>query len=95
MDLFSKSDKKSNFSYVPENFELNLGDISTEFSSVREGNKLFFGRFQKEEIQDLLEQSGIWTILSRRGYVGTTLEIVVLSYLDNRIYIKNINMYGK
>lgn len=89
MDFFGKSDKKSSFSYIPENFELNLGDISTEFSSVREGNKLFFGRFHKEEIQDLLEESGIWTILSRRGYVGTILEIVVLSYLDNRIYIKN------
>ncbi len=89
MGLFSNSDKKSSFSYVPDNLELNLGDISTEFSSVREGNNLFFGRFHKEEIQDLLEQSGIWTILSRRGFVGTTLEISVLSYLDNRIYIKN------
>ena len=91
MDFFKKSDKNKrnqSFSYLPDNFELNLGDISNEFSTVREGNKLFLGRFHKEEIQELLEESGMWTTLSRRGYVGCNLEINVLSYLDNRIYIK-------
>ncbi|NBU98970.1 MAG: hypothetical protein EBS19_12310 [Spirochaetia bacterium] len=64
MDLFGKRDKKSGFSYIPENLELNLGDISTEFSSVREGNSLFFGRFQKEEIQDLLDSIPLWSAFS-------------------------------
>lgn len=88
MDIFKKKKGSSENEYLPENLELNLGDISSEFSSVREGNKLFFGRFHKDEIQDLLEESGIWTTLARRGYVGCNLEINILSYLDNRIYIK-------
>jgi hypothetical protein len=81
--------KKDKFSYIPDNLELNLGDISTEFSSVRDGNHLFFGRYQNDEIRDILEESGLWKTLELRGYQGTTLEVIVLSYLDNRIYIKN------
>lgn len=88
MDFFKKKTNSLNSDYLPENLELNLGDISTEFSSVREGNKLFFGRFHKDEIKDILEESGMWTTLSRRGYVGCNLEINVQSFLDNRIYIK-------
>jgi hypothetical protein len=81
--------KKDKFSYIPDNLELNLGDISTEFSSVRDGNHLFFGRYQNEEIRDILVESGLWKTLELRGYRNTTLEVNVLSFLDNRIYIKN------
>ncbi len=81
--------KKNKFSYIPDNFDLNLGDISTEFTSVRQGNQLFFGKFSIEEIKEFIGESGISKTLASRGYEETSIEVNVMSYLDNRIYIKN------
>ena len=89
MEFFKKSDKSDTFNFFPEDLELNLGDISHEFQSGRDESNQVFGRFDKTEVESMLEESQMWKALSERGFNETRLEINILSNLDNRIYIKN------
>jgi hypothetical protein len=89
MNFFKFSDKSDAFDFTPDHFELNLGELSHEFMASRDEVHHFFGRFPKEEINSMLEEAGIWRALYQRGHRETSLEISILSNLDNRIYIKN------
>jgi hypothetical protein len=65
-------------------------DINKEFTqSSLYVETLIFNRFSMDDIRSILESSGVFRKLNERGYIDHRLEIVHISDLDNRIYIKN------
>jgi hypothetical protein len=90
MNFFKDSDKKK-FNFEPNSFELNLSDPGQDLKGFRIEEGLIFGRFSKEDILNMLENSNVLSKLVERGYPNYILETNFLSYLDNRIFIKNEN----
>ncbi|PJZ68661.1 hypothetical protein CH373_08275 [Leptospira perolatii] len=88
MGIFSESDKvKSGEGYIDPD-ALDLIDINREFKTNLGIEDTLFNRFSKEEVRTLLDESGMFDILSFRGFKRTVLEIQGISEVDNRIFIK-------
>lgn len=87
MDFFKISDKKD-FDFVPNSFELNVGNPAQDFKGFRLEEGLIFGRFSKDEIWTMLEEANVIGKLKERGYEDFYLETNFLSFLDNRIFLK-------
>jgi hypothetical protein len=84
---FFDSDKKF-FEFVSESFAWDLSNPAQEFKGFRLEDGLIFGRFSKEDIWNLLEETNVLTKLKERGYEDFFLETHFISFLDNRIFIK-------
>ncbi len=88
MSIFSGSDKStSGQSYIdPE--ALGLIDVNREFKTHLGIEDTLFNRFSAKEVQELLEEVGMFEMLAFRGFHHTKLEIQGISEVDNRIFIK-------
>ncbi|MCB1190168.1 MAG: hypothetical protein H7A23_10810 [Leptospiraceae bacterium] len=69
--------------------ELDLIDLNQEFHVSLGLEKFIIGRFNETEIYNMMDEAGMFKKLTERGYPKVTLEIMPLSELDNRIYIKD------
>lgn len=92
MDYFNNSDKKSDkkeFEFSPDFYELSLDETNLELKGSRlDSQNLLFARFSLEEIREMLTEARIFDALEERGYKNYSLELQVLSELDNRIFVK-------
>lgn len=88
MGIFSDSDKKSQSSEWLDLSDLEMLDLSRELNTALSPDQMVFGKFSKEEITELMVESKLLPMLEFRGYKDYTIEINVLSELDNRIFIK-------
>ncbi|HMV78948.1 MAG TPA: hypothetical protein PL048_12095 [Leptospiraceae bacterium] len=91
MDFLNTSDKKSKKEKKEEDFTFDFPDnLNQEFSaSLHDANDYMFGKVSRERVEELLNDAGIFSILERKGFKNHSLEISLLSILDNRIYIRN------
>lgn len=90
MSFFSDSDKNLYKQFEIFNpTDLDLIDLNQEFNSSLGLEKSIIGRFSKEDITRMMEEAGMFRKLMARGYPKVFLEIMPLSELDNRIYIKD------
>lgn len=88
MGIFSGSDKKSKSSDWLDLSELDMVDLSRDLHTALSPDEMVFGKFSKEEITLLMEESKLLPMLKFRGYPDYKIDINVLSELDNRIFIK-------
>ncbi|MCU0825314.1 MAG: hypothetical protein MUF77_11810 [Leptospira sp.] len=88
MGVFSSTDKKKNQSDWLNLDELSLVDVSRELNTSLNMEPKLFNRFRKEEIDDLLKESGLLHAVEVRGFPKSFIELEVLNDYDNRIYIK-------
>ncbi|TGK04816.1 hypothetical protein EHO59_08135 [Leptospira semungkisensis] len=88
MSIFSGSDKApAGQSYIdPE--ALGLIDVNREFKTHLGIEDTLFNRFSSKEVEELLQESGMFEMLSMRGFQKTQVEIHGISEVDNRIFIK-------
>ncbi|TGK18651.1 hypothetical protein EHO61_09265 [Leptospira fluminis] len=91
MSIFSNSDKSGNGQNYIDPDALGLIDINREFKTHLGIEDTLFNRFSKEDVNDLLVQSGMFELLALRGFYETKLEIQGISEVDNRIFIKTPN----
>jgi hypothetical protein len=92
MEYFKNSDKNSDkkeFDFSPDFYELSVEDSNLELKGSRlDSANLLFARFSQEEIREMMQDARLFIALEQRGYSNYTLELHVLSELDNRIFIK-------
>ncbi|WCL48240.1 hypothetical protein [Leptospira sp. GIMC2001] len=88
MGIFSGSDKKSDGSEWLDLSSLEMVDLSRDLNTSLLPEEMVFGKFTKQEIFHLMDDSGLLDMLKDRGYSDYNIEIQVLSELDNRIFIK-------
>ncbi|EPG76255.1 hypothetical protein LEP1GSC058_1259 [Leptospira fainei serovar Hurstbridge str. BUT 6] len=91
MSIFSNSDKSGAGENYIDPDALGLIDINREFKTHLGIEDTLFNRFSKEEVAELLTDSGMFEMLAFRGFDKTNLEIQGISEVDNRIYIKTPN----
>lgn len=53
-----------------------------------DGRPRIFGKFDQDKIRELLEWSGVFEALRRKGYTETALELQHLDELDQRIFVR-------
>lgn len=87
MDFYKDTDKKK-FDFSERDFEVTLANPAEDLKGFRIEEGLIFGRFSKEEIWEMLNESKVISRLHERGYSDFYLETQILSHLDNRIFIK-------
>ncbi|WP_061223731.1 hypothetical protein [Leptospira weilii] len=89
MSIFSDSDKKKGNPGFWDDQDLGMIDISREFQTSLGIENRLFNRFSQNEVQEMLENSGIFRVLQARGYKDYGIFLDGISDMDNRIYIKN------
>lgn len=88
MGVFSSTDKKKNQENWLNLDELSLLDVSKDLNTSLNMEPKLFNRFRKEEVEDLLEQSGLLTAVKKRGILEPVVELEILNDYDNRVYVK-------
>lgn len=68
MSIFSDSDKKKGNPGFWDGQDLGMIDISREFQTSLGIENRLFNRFSQNEVQEMLENSGIFRVLQARGY---------------------------
>ena len=58
-----------------------------EDSLTSEENNMLFGRFSITSIEKIIEESGLYRVLHRKGYKKLTTELKIVSSYDQRIFI--------
>ncbi|BDA79863.1 hypothetical protein LPTSP3_g27930 [Leptospira kobayashii] len=88
MGVFSSTDKnKDNPNWLNLD-ELSLVDVSRELNTSLNMEPRLFNRFRKEEVQELLLESGLLKAVQSRGFPNCVLSLEILNDYDNRVYIK-------
>ncbi|EPG67799.1 hypothetical protein [Leptospira wolffii] len=88
MSIFSSSDKSASGQNYIDPDALGLIDVNREFKTHLGIEDTLFNRFSASEVDQLLQEAGMFEILSFRGFKETKLEIHGISDVDNRIFIK-------
>ncbi|MCZ8156355.1 MAG: hypothetical protein O9264_09580 [Leptospira sp.] len=88
MGVFSSTDKKKGQKDWLNLDELSLVDVSRELNTSLNMEPRLFNRFRKDEVEDLLSESGLLEAVRKRGFQTSRLSIEVLNDYDNRVYIK-------
>lgn len=90
MGLFSKSDKQK----PGDTFHLEglaNSDIVDDLHGgplVRESENRIFGRYTRDQIEELMAWSGIFAAIEDKGYARHRVELQYLSDQDQRIFVK-------
>ncbi|WP_411824862.1 hypothetical protein [Leptospira sp. 'Mane'] len=88
MGVFSSTDKnKGNTDWLNLD-ELSLVDVSRELNTSLNMEPRLFNRFRKDEVQEILLESGLLKAVQSRGFPNSVLSLEVLNDYDNRVYIK-------
>lgn len=94
-DLWPEKKKKKKESDKEITFpEISQSDILDDIHAKpliqgKYGDKtIIFGKFSEQEIYELMNWSGIFSKIEKRGYQNAFLELQYLSELDQRIFVK-------